>query len=422
MDPGVSGVKKDRVDAPRGGGNRMRLRGKLSWIALLYFAEGFPFGLVQDYLPVYFRAAGVSLKEIGLLSLLGLPWSLKVFWSPLVDRFGERRLWVGGCLAGMAGVLCVIPVFPPGDLGWWLRGLLLAFTTLAATQDVAIDAFTVGLMEHGQEGPANSVRVAAYRAAIITAGGGIVALAGILSWPILFRLAALIPLLLGLTILRAPRTRLSPEARRAFLRPLWLWLRRPGAIAVFLFILLYKVGDASMGPMVKPFWLDRGLTPAEIGLVSTTIGMIASISGALVGGIWVTRLGIFRGLWLLGLLQALSNLGYASVAWADLGRGFVYAASIFESFTGGLGTAAFLSFLMNACDREHAAVQYALLSAIFGLSRSLSGAFSGWATERLGYGDYFGVTFLLALPAYALLPWVRGWIREDRTRSEAASG
>jgi PAT family beta-lactamase induction signal transducer AmpG len=412
-------LRRMKTAAARASAERVTpLRKKLYWVGLFYFAEGFPFGVANDLLPVYFRTAGVSLKDIGLLSLLGLPWSLKVLWSPLIDRFGDRRAWIGACNLAMAAVLLSLPFFPPGAIGWTLRALLLSFTVLSATQDIAIDAFTVGLMSRGQEGPANSVRVAAYRAAIIVAGGGVVALSTTLSWSLLFRLAALLPFILGLAALRAPRVAITAEARRAVFRPLWFWLRRPGALAVFLFILTYKVGDASMGPMVKPFWLDRGLTTAEVGLISTTVGMLASVAGALIGGIWVARLGIYRGLWLLGILQALSNLGYAVVAWADLGRGFVYAASVLESLTGGLGTAAFLSFLMNVCDREHAAVQYALLSAIFGLSRSLSGAFSGWATQRLGYGDYFGITFLLALPCYLLLPRVREWVR---SRSDPAA-
>ena len=163
--------------------------------------------------------------------------------------------------------------------------------------------------------------------------------------------------------------------------------------------------------MVKPFWIDRGLSPAEIGLISTTVGVLATIAGAVLGGIWVNRFGIFHGLWALGLVQAGSNLGYAAVAQFDLPRGFLYGASIFESFSGGLGTAAFLSFLMNICEKEHAAVQYALLSALFGLSRSVAGGVSGWGAERLGYASYFGLTFLLAFPAYALLPWVRSWVR-----------
>jgi MFS transporter, PAT family, beta-lactamase induction signal transducer AmpG len=402
-----------------GAGSSLSLRRKLPWIALLYFAQGYPFGVVYDLLPVYFRTAGVSLRDIGLLSLLGLPWSLKVFWSPLIDRFGDRRNWSAGCLLGMGAILAVLPIFPPGAIGWGLRGLLLAFTVLSATQDIAIDAYTIGLVRRGEEGAANSLRVSAYRAAIILAGGGLVALSSLASWPVLLRVAAIVPVGLAFVVRLAPRVWVPPEARRSLFRPLWSWLRQPAAPAVFLFILLFKVGDASMGPMVKPFWLDRGLTPTEVGLISTTLGMLMTVLGAVVGGIFVSRVGIFRGLWILGLLQALSNLGYAGVAWLDLPRPAVYVASVLESLTGGMGSAAFLSFLMNICDPHQAAVEYALLSAIFGLSRSVAGGFSGWATERLGYGDYFGVTFLLAGPAFLLLPWVRRRIRE---RPVAAAG
>jgi PAT family beta-lactamase induction signal transducer AmpG len=389
-----------------------KLRHTLLWIGLLYFAEGFPFGIVYDLLPVYFRSAGVSLREIGLLSLLGLPWSLKVFWSPLIDRFGERRHWILACQLGMACVLIALPLFPAGQIGWALRGLLLAFTVFSATQDIAIDAYTIGIVARGKEGPANAMRTSAYRVAFIVGGGGLVVLATWFSWRTPIWVGALIFLALAVWAWRAPRVRVPAEAKRAIFRPLVAWLRRPTVVPVFVFILLYKLADASMGPMVKPFWVDRGLTPVEIGTISTTVGVIATIVGAILGGLWVNRWGIFSGLWALGLLQAGSNLGYFAVAQFDLPRGFLYAASVFESFSGGLGTAAFMSFLMNICEKEHAAVQYALLSAIFGFSRSVAGGVSGWGAERLGYASYFGLTFLLAFPAYALLPWVRSWIRE----------
>jgi MFS transporter, PAT family, beta-lactamase induction signal transducer AmpG len=186
-------------------------------------------------------------------------------------------------------------------------------------------------------------------------------------------------------------------------------LARPGAPLIFAFVLTYKLGDSSMGPMVKPFWVDRGLSIEEIGLISTTLGVGASIAGALAGGVLTTRWGIFHGLWALGLLQAVSNLGYAAAAYFDLGRAGIYPASLCESFTGGLGTAAFLAFLMHICDKRRAATEYALLTAIFGFTRSLAGAFSGWGAHHLGYAAYFSVTFLLALPAFALLPWVKPW-------------
>lgn len=396
-----------------------RLRRTLPWISLLYFSEGFPFGIVYDCLPVYFRAAGVALRDIGLLSLIGLPWSLKVFWSPLIDRFGERRHWILFSQLGMALALIALPLFPPGQIGWALRGLLLLFTIFSATQDIAVDAYTIGIVPRGQEGPANAARVTAYRVALIVGGGGIVALAGLVPWPVLFAGGAAVFVAMAAAAWHAPRFRVPRPEQRAFFRPLVSWLRRGSAVPVLAFILIYKLADSSMGPMVKPFWIDRGLSPAEIGLISTTVGVLATIVGAVLGGIYIRRWGIFHGLWALGLLQAGSNLGYAAVAQWDLPRGYLYGASVFESFSGGLGTAAFLSFLMNVCEKEHAAVQYALLSAIFGLSRSLAGGVSGWGAERLGYAHYFGLTFLLAFPAYALLPWVRTWVRE-RGRAPAA--
>jgi len=410
----------------------MPLRRKLLWVALLYFAEGLPFGVVKEVVPVYFKVSGVSLTDIGLASLLGLPWTLKVVWSPLVDRYGERRQWITVCLLALALFTALVPIFDPSapTLGLW--AVLLAITIASATQDVAIDAYTIGLVDPGEEGDANGVRVSAYRVALICSGGGLVLLAPLIGWPAVFFAAAALFAILAVTTRAAPRIVVPIAARRAWTAPMRRWLLRPGAWAVLLFVLGYKLGDAAMGPMVKPFWIDRGLSIAEIGLVSTSFGVLATIAGALIGGRFTSRWGIYRALLLFGLAQALSNLGYATVSWlnpptptlalggvtdtmralAEPGRGLVYAASMIESFTGGLGSAAFLSFLMHVCEKEHAAVQYAALSAIFALSRDVAGAISGWATTHLGYTAYFVLTFLLAFPALALLPIVRTWIHD----------
>jgi len=435
----VRGADGEGVDA--GVGPSMKLRRKLVWVSILYFAEGFPFGIVVDNLPVYSRTHGVSLTEIGLMSLLGMPWTLKVFWAPLVDRFGERRHWITGALSILAVLAFAIPFLDPARPTLVLWALLLAFTTASATQDIAIDAYTIGLLEPGEEGVANGVRVSAFRAALIVGGGGLVALAGSLGWPAVFRTTAVVFVVLAAAIAWSPRISIPasgrpdpartdparPGGRRAWLGPLWAWLRRlwawlrrPGAPVVFLFILTYKLGDNAMGPMVKPFWVDRGLTVEEIAFVSTTLGVAAGVAGALAGGFVTSRVGIVRGLLVLGLLQALSNLGYAAAAWTGAGRAAIYAASLVESFTGGLGTAAFLAFLMNVCDKEQAATEYALLSAIFALTRSVAGSVSGAGAARLGYAPYFAATFVLALPALVLLPWIRPWIRENTAQSSIA--
>jgi len=414
----------------------------LGWVAVLYFAEGLPFGVVKEVVPVYLKVAGWSLTDLGLLSLLGLPWTLKVLWSPLVDRFGDRRTWIVGCLLALAvGCAALAPIDPAGrPLALWM--VLIGVTIASATQDVAIDAYTIGLVARGEEGEANGVRVSAYRVALIASGGGLVLLAPWLGWPPVFLAAAALFAALAVVVRAAPRIVVPSAARRAWREPMRRWLLRAGAPAVFAFVLLFKLGDAAMGPMVKPFWLDRGLTVVEIGLVSSSVGVLATIAGALVGG-WLTdRWGIARALLLLGLAQALSNLGYAGVAWLDpppptttvatLGealraivepaRGLIYTASMLESFSSGLGSAAFMAYLMNICDKEHAAVQYAALSAVFALSRDVAGAISGWATTQLGYATYFALTFLLAFPALALLPWVRTWIRPPPEPDLAASG
>lgn len=392
----------------------MDLRRKLSWISLLYFAEGFPFGIAIDNLPVYFRVHGVSLTEIGLMSLLGAPWTLKVLWSPFVDRFGTRQYWFVSCLATMALVMAALPFFDPSAPTVWLWGTLMLLTTASATQDIAIDAYTIGLLAPGEEGVANGVRVSAYRVALIVGGGGLVILAEPLGWTAVFYLAAAILAVLALLAGRSPSLQAPPtDPRQSWFTPLLKWLERPGAPMVFLFVLTYKLGDSSMGPMIKPFWVDRGLSVKEIGLISTTLGVGASIVGALAGGLLTTRWGIFHALWSLGLVQAFSNLGYATVAYFNFGRAGIYAASLGESFAAGLGTAAFLAFLMHICDKRRAATEYAFLSAIFGLTRSLAGAFSGWGTAHLGYATYFFLTFFLALPAFALLPWVKAWAVAD---------
>ena len=389
----------------------MGTRRKLVWVALLYFAEGMPFGVVLDNLPVYFRLHGVSLAAIGLMSLIRAPWSAKVFWSPLVDQVGERRLWIAMCLVVMAAMLVALPMLPPAPVGLGLVVVLLVFTTAAATQDVAIDAYTIELLEPGEEGVANGLRVSAYRAALIVGGGVLVGLAVYATWSLAYAAAAVILAALALFVLRLPPVRRRPQTPREWAHTFRAWVERPGAWAVFAFVFLYKLGDTAMGPMVKPFWVDRGLRPEEIALISTTLGVAMSVAGALLGGVLTSRWGIWTALWVLGLIQAGSNLGYAAVAWADAGRPAIYAASVTESFGAGLGTAAFLSFLMHVCDKEQAATQYALLSALFNLSGSLAGAFSGIGVQRLGYAAYFALTFALALPAYALLPWLRGWIR-----------
>ncbi len=398
----------------------MKTTTKLYWVAVLYFAEGFPFGIVNDALPVFFRMHGIRLADIGLLSLVGLPWTLKFLWAPAVDLWGRRRTWVVGCQLLLALGLVICLVMNPSRVGVTLWTVVLSLALFSATQDIAIDAYTIELLNEEEMGPANGVRVTAYRVALIAAGGLFLALAGLIGWPAAFGGAAAVMGVCSLLSSRLPHAA-SPSIARAPARPgtgalrqaVWTPLQHffgyPGFFFVMLFVLTFKLGDMALGPMVRPFWVDQHFTPVQIGAVPGTLGVVTTILGALLGGGLTARWGIFRALWTLGIAQAASNLVYAAAAALPPSTPLMYTASIVESFCGGLGTAPFLAFLMSICDKAHAATQYALLSALFGLTRVVAGALSGWAAERFGYAAYFTMTFFLAWPALALLPWVRRW-------------
>ena len=395
----------------------MTKRKVLFWIAVLYFAEGLPFGIAYDVWPVFFRVHGVSLREIGLMSLLSLPWTWKLVWAPLVDRWGSRQHWITACLFVLgATTLAIVPqdASHPSFLMW---SLLLLFTTASATQDIAIDAYAVDVATPKTIGSINGTRVSAARVALMVGGGGVVFLADYTSWSNLWVALAIAFFLLAVAAWVSPRVPLEASERRHAIRPVLQWVFRWQMVPVLLFVLLFKVGDSTLGRMVKPFWVDRGYSLTEIGAISVTLGTVLTILGALAGGWIVNRVGIFRSLLWLGLAQLVSNLGYVVVAAVDLPRESIYVASVIESFTQGLGTAAFLSFLMNLCDKERAATQYAILSALFALTRDVAGAFTGIGVESLGYAVFFALTTALALPGLALLPLIRPRIREGDDRS-----
>ncbi|MGC4061238.1 MAG: MFS transporter [Aquabacterium sp.] len=488
------------------------------WVGLLYFSEGLPLGLFYDLFPVHMRQAGVGPAEIGLLSLLGLAWTVKFLWAPLVDARRGHRWWIAGANWGMALVLFAFALSPQaiGPGASWPWALLAAFTVLSATNDIATDGYTIELLAKGQYGMANGLRIGFYRVGMLTAGALLMAAGafgtpGQANWAVAYGLGGVVMLLNGMALLMAPaqpprvtQTRTAPSGEWAIVRqqPIWilalglvmtglLWpvlgplakvagwdaikaisgtwwfkgavpvglmfmgaslvvvaardpkaqaladgpvfgawvsmLSRPGMLGVLLFILLYKLGDTAIGFMIKPFWVDAGFTPAQIGMVSVNVGLGLSILGGLAGGWYVDRAGIFKGLWVFGLAQAGSNLAYAIAAWyVPQGAGAspvalpyqltVYTASGLESFTQGLGTGAFMAFLMSITHKERATTEYAILSSIFAFSRSVAGWAGGLGVEHLGYQAFFFMTVLLCFPAYLLLPAVRRMLDKAEVR------
>lgn len=378
--------------------------------AILYFSQGLPFGFVTETLNLYLAVLKVDLTDIGLLSGVGIIWTLKVFWAPIVDLFLSYRIWIAAALVTIAACIAALGTVTPTSTAFWVAVIVLVIAS--ATQDIAIDALTIRITPRDMLGPVNSARVAAYRGAMLFASGGLAYLASRLGWPLAFTVAAALPLVVLAIIFATVKPQQADVVRQQSpFTALLGWLRRPGAISLIAVILLYRVGDSSLLPMIKPFWVAEGYGTNEIAQVTTTLAMAATIAGAIAGGAFVARFGVFSGLLWLGIAQLLSNFGYAYCALTSAPRPMMYGAAVIESFTTGLGTAAFLSFLMYICDRENAATEYAALTAIFGISRTLAGMFSGAFAKELGFGTYFLVTAALALPGLALLPLIRERVR-----------
>jgi PAT family beta-lactamase induction signal transducer AmpG len=348
----------------------------------------------------------VSLAGIGLATGASAPWVLKFLWAPLVDRIGTRRAWIRACLVLLALATAVFAWADPTHHGALLGVLLLVYVTLSATQDIAIDAYTIETTSGRELGVANSVRIGAYRGASFVSGALLVWLAARAQWHAAFLAGAAITAALALGAFFLPVTARETQHAEALGEPIAALLRRPGIWAVIVFALFFKLDISAMDPMTKPFWVERGMTLDQIALLSTG-RVLATLAGATLGGLLATRIGLFRGLWTMGLVQLLSSLGYALAAAAPADPGLITGAALFEYFAAGLGTAAFVAFLMSVCERRYAATQFALLSAIYALSRWAIGLVSGVLAERLGFTHYFLLTFALGVPAYSLLPWVR---------------
>lgn len=380
---------------------------------LLYFAEGLPYGLFVELLPLYLRERGVDLTEIGLISGLGFLWTAKFLWSPLVDRLATYRTWIVTAELALAGSMVALAIGSSGPLQIvWLAASVLVFAS--ATQDIAIDATTIVITPEPLLGHVNAARVGSYRVAIILAGGLLAIPATAFGWGATFGIAAVLFAILAVVIYRVPLVRGTDERPHETVPAALKHIAtKPGLLLILAIALLYKLGDAALAPMVKPLWVDRGFTAAEIGTVTTTLAFTLTILGAMAGAAVIRRIGILRSMLWLGVVQLLSNVGYAVAAGAGEGmaRAPLYTAAIVESFTGGLGTAAFLSFLMSVCDESRAATEYALLTATFGLSRTIVSMTSGAASESIGYAAWFWTTVLLALPALLII-----YLRRHDTR------
>ncbi len=382
---------------------------KFFYISFIYFFSGLPFGFFYNFIPVFFRSKGIDLETIGLFSIVGLPWSLRLFFAPFIDRYFYKSFWMGLSLINIGIVFFILSNLFPATLLFLIFVFFLTF--FSAIFDTSADGFVVEWIPSEILGKVNGFRISAYRISLIVFGGGVVALSHYLEFELIFYILGTISFLSGIFLflnnfLKVRYKDNFISFRFQFIGALKDIFKREKVFFILMLVLTYKLGDALLGAMVYPFWIDRGFNRLEIGLISGTLGSIFTIIGSILGGFLTNIWSIKKSLLILGFFQSISNLGYTIASLERFPKETVYFASLFESFSGGLGTAAFVTFLTKLCKREFSSTQYAVFSTIFSLSLTFSRSLSGYGASFLGYTYFFLFTFFISLLPFLLIPFL----------------
>lgn len=389
-------------------------------------ASGMPLYLLLQLVPAWLRDQGVSLTEIGLFALVGIPYAWKFAWAPFMDRWippflGRRRGWMVVCQLLLIGFIGILGAFDPAQATWAIAGLAAAVAFFSASQDVAIDAFRREILPDRELGLGNAIHVQAYRISSLVPGSLSLILADILPWSLVFWITAafmLVGVLLSLAV-EEPASEL-PEGqglRNMLFAPFLEFLTRKGWRGVMLvlsFMVLYKLGDNMATALATPFYLDMGFSMSEIGLVAKHAALWPAVIGGLLGGLLMMRLGVNRSLWVFGLVQLLSILGFAVLASSPASLWLLALVIGFEYLGVGLGTAAFTAFIARETSRVYAASQFALFTALAALPRTFANASTGALVETVGWYHFFLLCTLAALPGMLMLFWVAPW-RVEKT-------
>nr|WP_242028452.1 AmpG family muropeptide MFS transporter [Pseudanabaena sp. FACHB-2040] len=398
-------------------------------LALLFlgFASGLPLFLTSQTLQAWMTTAGVDLGTIGWFTLVALPYSLKFLWSPLLDRYippflGRRRGWLVITQVALVLAIGAMALQNPQQALTMVAVNALIIAFLSASQDIAFDAYRTDVLEPREMGAGAAVAVLGYRIALLVTGSAALILADQIPWPLVYMVMA------GLMGLAIAFSFFAPEPvsdyhhpatlAEAVVMPFREFFQRSGVsrgVLILVFIVLYKLGDALVNNMVTPFLLALDFTQTDIGAIRGGMGLFATIVGTLVGGALLSQIGINRSLWIFGILQAFSNLAYFVLSQVGQNYPLMILSINIENFCAGLGTAAFVAFLMSLCNPRFSATQYALLSSLMAVSRDILSAPAGQIVKATGWPLFFLITLIAALPGLVLLPWFAPWqVREEQ--------
>jgi len=394
---------------------------------VLGFASGLPLALSTGTLQAWLTVEGVNLKTLGWLTLLGLPYTYKFIWAPLLDRYslpfagrwaGRRRGWIVALLVAMAAVLFAMSRQAPSastDSLWGLALLAFCLVILSASLDIVFDAWRAESLAPEQRGLGAAWSVIGYRLAMLTSGGLALMLADLyLGFAGVYALMAVFCLVLAAIAMVAPEPTQVAAPRSlvaAVVEPFQEFFGRQGAILILLTIILYKLGDAFAGSLSTAFLIrGAGFSPAEVGAVNKGVGLIATLIGGLAGGLLMARIPLWKALLGFGVLQAVTNLGFWWLAAFPPTLVDMTAVVLLENLAGGMGTAAFVALLMTLCDARFTATQFALLSALASIGRVVVGPAAGVLATDWGWADFFLLTTAAALPGLVMLVGIRRYL------------
>lgn len=377
------------------------------WILTTYFAEGLPYSLVHKIAGEYLVSVKASAVIVGLVGLAYLPWNGKFLWAPFVDRFGSTKTWMVGAQLGLCVATLFVAAFAAVFVPWAFAIGILLIAFFAATNDIAVDGYYLRRLEDKEQAGYSGLRVGAYRAALMVGGGAIAGLGGTAGFPVAFTVCAAILGVLAVahaftlrndTRIKAPTAlkKVVSEAARTF-------FARKGIVWGMAVIILYRAGDQLLFAMHSPFLASLGLGTATRALINGTFGTIASIAGSIVGGVLIARFS-FRKLFLpITILQASAILGYAALSITTPAEGatplsIITAVILFEQFVAGIGTAAFMVFIMKLCGGEQRATQFAFASSIMSIGLAIASVGSGFLFVSVDPAMYFVIAFAAAMP------------------------
>lgn len=396
------------------------------------FASGLPLYTLINLLPAWLRSEGVDLKAIGLFALIGLPYTWKFLWSPLMDRYvppllGRRRGWMLLTQLALIVTMAGFGLFNPAQHIWSIAALAVGVAFFSASQDIVLDAYRREILSDSELGLGNTVHINAYRLAGLVPGSLSLILADHISWDQVFLITALFMIPGLLMTLRVSEPKLAGQApktlREAVVEPFHEFITRQGwqgAAWILGFIFLYKLGDSMATSLATPFYMDMGYAKSQIGLVAKHAALWPAVIGGLLGGLWMIKLGINRALWAFGVVQVLSILGFAWLAsygrFSSIGAHELSMLAVvigFEALGVGLGTAAFVAFIAKSTHPAYTATQFALFTSLAAVPRTLANASTGYIIDAIGWTSFFLLCTALALPGMVLLLKVAPWREKE---------